>query len=252
MGEPLVNARLATRVSRRRAARLMLTSLTALCSAARATSAAPQAPPAHEAAKQASPSRESVLQRPAAPQPARPLHTAQDPAGRAGCSGVCYLRSQIDAGVGKGLRFNNPFRLQTQLGSNAESLSLSAAYLDLRGVVLFGDPFGWHYGAAASVALAVQGVPQQVVTPAFTTGLPLSEAFWLNGFLGCPFVLGPDFNAGVELGVEVSYWPSAGWGIYTGLAWDQFWGAATDESTAAAIPILAAQAGLSLQYELLP
>lgn len=252
MGEPLVNARLATRVSRRRAAGLMLTSLAALCSSARATSAAPQAPPALETAKQASPSRESGVQPLAARQPARHPTTAQDPIGRAACSGICYLRSQIDAGVGKGLRFNNPFRLQTQLGSNAESLSLSAAYLDLRGVVLFGDPFGWHYGAAASVALAVQGVPQQVVTPAFTTGLPLSEAFWLNGFLGCPLVLGPDFNAGVEFGLEVSYWPRAGWGIYTGLAWDQFWGAATDESTAAAIPILAAQAGLSLQYELLP
>lgn len=253
MGAPFVNARLANTASSRRAARLLLTSLAALCSTARLTSAAPQAPPALEAAKQAPPRAEpAAAPRAAAPEPAKPPPTAQDPVGRTACSGICYLRSQVDAGMGKGVRFNNPFRLQTQLGSNAESLSLSAAYLDLRGVVLFGDPFGWHYGAAASVALAVQGVPQQVVTPAFTTGLPLSEAFWLNGFLGCPLVLGPDFNAGVELGVEVSYWPRAGWGLYTGLAWDQFWGAATDESTAASIPMLAVQAGLSLQYELLP
>jgi hypothetical protein len=168
------------------------------------------------------------------------------------CSGLCYARTQLDVGVGKGLRLNNPFRLQTQLGSSAESLSLSAAYLDLRGAMLLGDPFGWHYGGALSVGLALEGIAQQVVTPAFSTGSPLSEQFFLAALVGCPLVLGPDFNAGVELGLELSYWPRAGWGFYSGVLWDQFWGAATDEASAASIPILALQMGVSLQYEVLP
>jgi hypothetical protein len=179
----------------------------------------------------------------------RTAHAESAPGG--GLCADCYLRAQLDAGAGKGLRFNNPFRLQTQLGSSAESLSLSAAYLDLRGALLGGDPFGWHYGGAVSVALALEGIAQQVVTPAFTTGHPISDTLWLNGYLGCPLVLGPDPNAGVEVAVELSYWPRAGWGLYTGLAWDQFWGAATDDSSAVSIPILAAQLGMSVQYEVL-
>lgn len=168
------------------------------------------------------------------------------------CTGLCYLRTQVDAGVGRGLRLNNPFRLQTQLGSTAESLSLTATYLDLRGIVQTGDPFGWHYGVALSGSLALQGVPQQVLTPAFTTGHPLSDQFWLLGSLGCPLVLGPDFNVGAELTLELSYWPRAGWGFYAAGVWDQFWGAATDESSAVSIPVLALQAGVSVQYEVLP
>jgi hypothetical protein len=168
------------------------------------------------------------------------------------CAGVCYLRSQVDVGLGKGVRFNNPFRLQTQLGSTAESLSLSAAYLDLRAMAQTGNPFGWHYGVAVSASLAVEGISQQVITGSFATGRPLSDYFWLNGSLGCPLILGPDLNAGLELGVEASYWPRAGWGMYLGGVWDQFWGAATDESEAVSIPIVALQAGISVRYEVLP
>ena len=42
--------------------------------------------------------------------------------------------------VGDGLRFNNPYRLATILGSQAQSLSRTATYADLGAAVVLGHP----------------------------------------------------------------------------------------------------------------
>jgi hypothetical protein len=164
-------------------------------------------------------------------------------------SAATYTRVQIDLGAGAGLRLNNPFRLQTPLGSTPRSLSASAPYADLRALSLWGDPFAWHYGFALSFAAALQGISQQVITPALAVSRPLTDALWVQGYAGAPIVLSPDANVGLEAGVELSYWVRSGWGLYAGLVGDQYWGAATDQSWAVSIPIVAAQAGLCLQYE---
>src|SRR5262249_5432204 len=49
---------------------------------------------------------------------------------------------------GTGLRFNNPYRLATPLGSDAESVSRTAAYVDLGLGATFGSPLGFQHGAA--------------------------------------------------------------------------------------------------------
>ena len=46
--------------------------------------------------------------------------------------------------MGKGLRYNNPYRLQRVLGDAASSLSLSATYLDLHVGRTFGSPHGFE------------------------------------------------------------------------------------------------------------
>src|ERR1700689_1967254 len=62
--------------------------------------------------------------------------------------------------VGDGLRFNNPYRLSTVLGSQAQSLSRTAAYTDLGGAILFGDPTFLAHGVVLRASVAVEGVRQ--------------------------------------------------------------------------------------------
>src|SRR5580704_14970499 len=50
--------------------------------------------------------------------------------------------------VGDGLRFNNPYRLATVLGSQAQSLSRTAAYADFGLGVALGDPSFIAHGLA--------------------------------------------------------------------------------------------------------
>src|SRR5215469_10100463 len=69
--------------------------------------------------------------------------------------------------VGDGLRFNNPYRLSTVLGSNAQSLSRTAAYADLGGALVLGDPLTLAHGLSLRASIAMAGVPQAVMTPAY-------------------------------------------------------------------------------------
>jgi hypothetical protein len=170
----------------------------------------------------------------------------------AGVRAQSYVHTRLEAGVGRGLRLNNPYRLQTQLGSTAESLSATATYLDVRALAQLGDPAGWHHGLGFSAAVALQGLEQEVLTPAWVTSFAVSDWFWLSGHAGAPLVIRPDFNAGIELGAQACYWVRSGIGTYASVVWDQFWGAATDQTAASWIPIVALQAGVSLRYEVLP
>jgi hypothetical protein len=69
--------------------------------------------------------------------------------------------------VGKGLRFNNPYRLATPLGDTAESVSLSATYLDASlGVLLPAVPRIEH-GPTLDVVLALDGIGQLGLTPSY-------------------------------------------------------------------------------------
>lgn len=168
------------------------------------------------------------------------------------CSFPCYAHTFFDVGVGRGLRFNNPYRLQTPLGSDASSVSVTASTLDFKIAGLLGDPFGWHQGMSLAASLSLQGVPQQVITPSYQLAYPLSGRFWWRGHLGAAIVTQPDANIGFELGSGLVGLVRAGLGVHLGLVYAQFWGAATPESGASPIPILAGQLAATLQYEVLP
>jgi hypothetical protein len=154
--------------------------------------------------------------------------------------------------LGRGLRFNNPYRLSTELGATGESLSLTAPYLDLSAGVTFGKPDGLQHGARLSYSIALRGVPQQVITPAYFASKRASPSWLLYGWAGLPFLVQPDFNMGGELGLGVAWWVRAGVGVTAALIGDGFYGAATYEVPAAFYPVLSGQLGLIFRYEVLP
>jgi hypothetical protein len=154
--------------------------------------------------------------------------------------------------LGDGLRFNNPYRLPHELGQSGESLSLTAPYVDLAIAVVTGRPAGLVHGGRLSWSIAMTGVPQSAVTPAYLAALRPSGHWLLYAWLGIPFLTAPDLNAGAELALGATYFVRAGIGATAALVGDAFYGAGTPETRAAFYPVLSAQAGISVNYEVLP
>lgn len=155
-------------------------------------------------------------------------------------------------GYGRGLRLNNPYRLQTELGESGESLSLSAGYLDVAVGATLGDPHGLQHGAVAHLSLALQGIRQEVVSVSYLALHPLTQE--LTGFAraGVPLVLEPDASLGFELGAGAVYFFSAGLGLTAELTSSLFFGAATWERDPTVVPVLSLQLGVWVDYEVLP
>jgi hypothetical protein len=153
--------------------------------------------------------------------------------------------------VGDGIRFNNPYRLATPLGSSAESLSRTAAYADLGVAATIGNPLGYRHGVALRWSIALEGVPQIVVTPSYMLWRRW-RAWGAYGRLGIPIVASPATTWGLEMGIGGVWFPRGGIGIATELVGDLFYGAGTREVSTPAYPVLSAQAGLLLEYEVLP
>jgi hypothetical protein len=153
--------------------------------------------------------------------------------------------------VGDGLRFNNPYRLATVLGSTAESLSRTAAYTDLGGAILIGNPSVIAHGLVLRVSVALEGVPQSVLVPSYMA-LHRFGPWALYGRAGAPIVLTPDTTFGVEGGAGGVWFVRAGIGIAAELVGDVFYGAGTREVATPAYPVLSGQAGLWLSWEVLP
>jgi hypothetical protein len=153
---------------------------------------------------------------------------------------------------GDGLRFNNPFRLSHELGSNGESLSTTAPYLDLAVGATFGKARGIEHGARLSWSVSVTGVPQQVVTPAYLALTRLSPTWLVYGWAGLPILIEPDVNLGGELAIGGSWLARAGLGATCALVVDGFYGAGTAETRASFYPVVSAQMGLFVSYEVLP
>lgn len=168
------------------------------------------------------------------------------------CSWPCYAHLWAGLGVGRGLRLNNPFRLQTPLGDNAASLSWSATYADLSVAGLLGDPFGYQHGMGLSASFALDGVSQQVIAPAYVAGYPLGSHWWLRGRLGLPIVVSPDVNVGLDVAVGATFLVRASLGVFVDAVYSLYEGAATDRRRATLIPLVSLQAGLALSYEVLP
>jgi hypothetical protein len=163
-----------------------------------------------------------------------------------------YLNAFTTFMFGEGLRFNNPYRLSRELGDSAESLSLTAPYVDMAVVLAGGSPTGLMHGGRLGWSIATSGVPQGTITPAYLVGLRPGAHWFFYAWVGVPILTAPDFNAGAELAVATTYFVRAGIGATAALVADGFYGAGTRETGAAFYPAVSAQLGVSLNYEVLP
>jgi hypothetical protein len=153
--------------------------------------------------------------------------------------------------IGRGLRFNNPYRLETVLGDDAESLSLTATYLDLSAGAAFGPADGLQHGAALHLSFALHGIPQEVLTPSYVA-MTRWTPFRFHARVGTPIVLEPDVNVGGEIAAGAAWLLTAGLGVGLELCASLFYGAATYDRSVTAIPIVSLQGGLAVDYEILP
>lgn len=154
--------------------------------------------------------------------------------------------------VGRGLRFNNPYRLRTELGDGAESLSLSATFLDLHVGRTFSAPDGFEHGAALHLSIATDGIRQEVATPSYLLVKRLSTRVLGYGRAGFPIVLEPDLSVGFEAGIGAAYFFTANLGIGAELDASLFYGAATIERSVTLIPITSLSLGVFFDWERLP
>jgi len=166
---------------------------------------------------------------------------------------LAYWHGFGSLSLGKGLRFNNPYRLATPLGDTPESLSLTAAYYDLALGFVRGEARGLSHGAVLHLSIAAQGIPQEVLSVSYTALERLDNGrTLLFGRAGIPIILEPDLSGGLEAALGAAYMISAGLGIQGELVGSLFYGAATQERSVTTIPVLSAQLGLFVDYEVLP
>lgn len=154
--------------------------------------------------------------------------------------------------LGRGLRFNNPYRLRTVLGDDARSLSLTATYLDVHAGRTFSPPGGFEHGVAAHLSIATDGIRQEVLTPSYLLLRRFGPRFTSYARAGAAIVLEPDASVGLEAGLGSAYFITANLGVGGELAFSLFYGAATIERAATAIPVASLALGVFFDWEALP
>lgn len=163
-----------------------------------------------------------------------------------------YVDGFAVASAGRGLRFNNPYRLEKQLGKNPESVSLTAPYGELGAVALFGLPTGLQHGAGLRYTFALSGISQTVVTPSYVLlhrGHPWAFPY---ARAGLPIVQKPDPNVGAEAALGVFAMVRGALGLTAEVGASGFYGAATREVSATFVPIWYGQVGVAFNWEILP
>ncbi len=163
-----------------------------------------------------------------------------------------YVHGFASVGYGRGIRFNNPYRLQTELGAGASSLSLTAGYWDFGLGATLGRPNGFQHGLVTHLSVAANGVAQEVVSVSYLIERPLGRDFLGFARLGLPFVIRPDFGAGYEAALGGAYLFTSGLGVSAELVESLFLGAATWEHDPSVWPVTSLQVGLWVDYEVLP
>jgi hypothetical protein len=162
-----------------------------------------------------------------------------------------YAQLFLTSFFGDGLRFNNPYRLATPLGSDAESLSRTAPYIDVGIAATFGHPLGLQHGAALRTSVAVHGVGQVVMAPSY-----LAWRRWrsvaLYGRAGVPVVVTPEVTWGLEAALGATWFFLGGFGFAAEAVGDVFYGAGTADRSATTYPVLSGQLGFVVAYEVLP
>lgn len=162
-----------------------------------------------------------------------------------------YAQLFATALVGDGLRFNNPYRLRTPLGGDAESVSRTASYVDVGMAITFESPLALQHGVALRSSFALEGVGQAVVTPSYLAWRR-AGALAAHGRLGVPLVVSPELTWGFEAAGGGTWFFLGGAGVTAELVGDFFYGAGTRDVRAASYPVLSGQLGLTATYEVLP
>jgi hypothetical protein len=155
------------------------------------------------------------------------------------------LHGQASLSLGRGLRFNNPYRLSKPLGDTAESVSLSATYLDAGLAVLFPAVPRLEHGAALDALVALDGIDQFGVTPSYLLQYTSAPHLRWHARLGLPIVVAPDASLGLEAGLGPSVPIAYGLGLTAELVGSVFFGAATEQKSVTTIPMLALQLGIA-------
>jgi hypothetical protein len=164
-----------------------------------------------------------------------------------------YWQGFGSLGLGKGLRFNNPYRLATPLGDTPESVSSTATYYDIGLGLVRGPAHGLAHGAVLHLSVAAQGIPQEVLSVSYTALERVGDGrTLLFGRAGIPIVLEPDFGGGVELAFGAAFLIRSGLGVQSELVGSLFYGAGTLDRSVTTIPVVSLQLGLFVNYEVLP
>ncbi len=162
-----------------------------------------------------------------------------------------YVQIFLTTFFGDGLRFNNPYRLSTPLGSDAESVSRTAPYIDIGLGATFGNPLGFQHGATLRTSAALSGVGQVVMTPSYL-GYRRWSSIALYGRAGIPIVVTPDATWGLEAGLGATWYFLGGIGVAAEMVGDVFYGAGTRDKATVTYPVLSGQLGFVVAYEVLP
>ena len=157
------------------------------------------------------------------------------------------LRGLAALSVGRGLRFNNPFRLETPLGDTAESVSLSSTYLDTSLGVLFAGPT-LEQGVNLSGTFALQGIGQFCLTPSYLAQIDVAQRVAARGRLGIPIVIAPDTTLGMEAAIGSNLDVIHGLGLTAEVVGSVFFGAATEEKSVTTFPMLSLQVGVIFEH----
>jgi hypothetical protein len=163
-----------------------------------------------------------------------------------------YWHSFASLSLGDGLRFNNPYRLSTELGKTSESLSLTAAYYDLGLGIVRGPPDGLAHGVVLHLSIAAQGIPQEVLSVSYI-GLERvgNGRTILFGRFGLPIILQPDLSGGLETAFGAAFMVSSGIGVQSELVGSLYYGAGTLDRSVTTIPVLSGEIGIFFDYEAL-
>ena len=162
-----------------------------------------------------------------------------------------YVQLFATSFIGDGLRFNNPYRLATPLGNDAESVSRTAPYIDIGLAATFGNPLGIQHGAALRTSAALHGVGQIVMTPSYLAWRRWSSLA-VYGRAGVPLVLTPAVTWGLEAGLGATWFFLGGFGLAAEVVGDVFYGAGTRDTATVTYPVLSGQLGLVAAFEVLP
>ncbi len=157
-----------------------------------------------------------------------------------------------DLEFGGGFRFNNPFRLATELGSGPQSVSAIDPYGDLGLAFSYGPPDGLQHGGAVHLSFSMAGVPGAAIVPAYQATYRGPRPFLAYGRIGPAFAVSPDPTLGAEIAGGFAWFLTGHLAVAGELVFDVWWGSGTYHVAVATYPVLTGQLGLLVDYELLP
>jgi len=163
-----------------------------------------------------------------------------------------YGRVFATAAGGRGLRFNNPFRLGTPLGKTVESVSATSPYVDVGLGVGLGDPHGLQHGPHVHASFALDGVSQSSLTASYMLLRRGASPLLTYGRAGAALLTSPDPNVGAEVAFGIGAFLTGAVGATAEVVGNLFYGAGTYDTVYTVVPVVSLQLGLVVDLEVLP